>query len=116
MPLKLFGPSNIFNAQAVTGSTNYRSAVIDMLCMDVAALELQWSGNPVGTLSVDGSINGVTWYPTGTAVNNPTGAAASDNSLINLSGIGYRYLSLSYINSSGSGVLTVTATAKGLGA
>ncbi len=84
--------------------------------MDVAALELQWSGTAVGTLSVDGSINGTTWYPTGNAVTNPTGSGSADNSLINLMGVGFRYLSLSYTNSSGAGTLTVTATAKGLGA
>ena len=116
MPLKLFGPKNVFDSQAVSGTTAYRSASIDMLCMDVAALELQWTGNPIGTLSVDASINGTVWYPTGNAVTNPTGAGASDNSLINLAGVGFRYLSLSYTNSSGSGTLTTTAVAKGLGA
>lgn len=84
--------------------------------MDVAAMELNWTGTAVGTLSVDGSIDGTVWYPTGQAVTNPDGSGSANNSLINMMGVGFRYLSLSYINASGSGVLTVIATAKGLGA
>jgi hypothetical protein len=113
--LKLYGPKPIFDAQAVSGTTVYRSETIDMLCMDVAAVELEWTGNAIGALSVDGSINGSTWYPTGQAVTDPTGAGAADNSLMNLNGIGFRYLSVSYTNASGAGTLTATAMAKGIG-
>ncbi len=77
---------------------------------------MQWTGTPAGTLSVDGSNNGTAWYATNTGVNNPTGAGAADNTLIDLQRVGFRYLSLSYTNATGSGTLTVTATAKGLGA
>lgn len=86
-----------------------------MLCMDTAALEVQWTGTAVGTFSVDGSNNGTVWYPTNTDVNNPTGAGSSDNTLIGVSRVEFKFLSLSYTNSSGSGTLTVTATAKGIG-
>lgn len=119
MPLKLFGPQNIFDAQAVSGTTTYNSSSIDMRCMDTAALEIQWAtgGTAVGTFSVDASINGVTWYPTGQAVTAPTGVGGPvDNTLVNLMGVGFRYLRLSYTNSAGAGTLTVTAVAKGLGA
>lgn len=115
MPLKLYGPKKIFDAEAVSGTTAYRSATIDMLCMDHAAMEIEWTGTAIGALSVDGSINGTVWYPTGQAVTDPTGAGATDNSLMNLSGVGFRYLSLSYTNASGAGTLTATAMAKGLG-
>jgi hypothetical protein len=116
MPLKLYGPNKIFNAQAVTGISAYRSAVVDMLCMDIAALELEWTGTAVGTLSIDASNNGIVWYPTGTSVNNPTGAGATDDSLIDINRFSPRYLSVSYLNTAGVGTLTITAVAKGLGA
>lgn len=84
--------------------------------MDTASLEIQWTGTPVGTLSIDGSNNGSVWYPTNSAVTNPTGAGSTDNSLVPLTNVEFRYISLKYTNSSGSGTLTVTAIAKGLGA
>lgn len=78
-------------------------------------MELNWTGTAVGTLIVQGSINASTWYDTGQNVTNPTGAGSLDNSLINLAGVGFRYLRLKYTNSSGSGTLTCTAMAKGIG-
>jgi hypothetical protein len=115
VPLKLFGPKKIFDAQAVSGVTAYRSSQIDMLCMDTASLEVQWTGDPIGVLSIDGSNNGTVWYPTNTEITNPTGVGASDDTLTTLQWISFRYLSLSYTNASGVGTLTVTAIAKGLG-
>lgn len=87
-----------------------------MLCMDTASLEIQWTGNCVGTFSVEGSNNGSVWYPTNTEVTNPTGVGAADSTLVNLNWVGFRYLTLSYANTSGSGTLNVTASARGLGA
>jgi hypothetical protein len=115
VPLKLFGPKNIFDSEAVSGAGTYRSDTIDMLCMQTAAFEIQWTGDPTGTLSVDGSNEGTVWYPTGTDVNGPMGNGATDNTLVDLQRVSFRYLSLSYTNSSGSGTLTVKAIAKGLG-
>lgn len=115
MPVKLFGPYNIFDGQAVSSTTAYRSSNIDMLCMNTASLEIQWTGTAVGTFSLDGSNNGSTWYPTGTSIHNPTGAGSTDDTLVDVERVGFRYLSLSYTNASGSGTLTVTATAKGIG-
>lgn len=115
MPLKLFGPKNIFNAVAVSGATAYRSDLIDMLCMDIASIEIQWTGDPTGVISIDGSNGGTVWYPTGMAVNNPAGNGASDNTLLDLSRTSFRYISISYTNSSGSGTVTAIAIAKGIG-
>ncbi len=84
--------------------------------MNTAAMEVQWTGTAVGTFSVDGSNNGTVWYPTNTEIVNPIGAGSADNTLVDIQRVGFRYLSLSYTNVSGSGALTVTATAKGLGA
>lgn len=116
MPSKQFGPTVILASQAVSSTTSYRTAAIDMRFMDTAALEVEWTGTPVGTLSVEASLDGSTWYPTGQQCTDPTGAGSTDNSLINCMGIGFAYLSLKYTNSSGSGTLTVTAVGKGLGA
>lgn len=86
-----------------------------MLCMDLASIEIQWTGTPAGTLSVDGSNGGTVWYPTGQAVTDPTGSGPADNTLLDLSRTSFRYISLSYSNSSGSGTVTAIAIAKGLG-
>lgn len=122
MPIKLFGPSKIFDAQSVSGTNSYRSNVIDMLCMDRASMEIKWASGDtaIGVFSIDGTndLSGTpVWYPTGSAITNPTGAGGpTNNTLVPLSRVEFRYLSLSYVNSSGSGSLTVVATAKGPGA
>ncbi len=89
-----------------------------MLCMDNLALEIQWAAGDTaaGNFSVDESNTAVTWYPTNSEVHNPTGAGApSDNTLLNLNWVTARWVTLSYTNVSGSGTLTVTAIAKGIG-
>lgn len=116
MPLTLFGPKKIFDAQSVSGALSYRSLAIDMLCMDFGSLEVQWTGNPRGVLSIEGSNGGVFWYPTGTEIYPPTGSGSSDNTLVPLERVDFRYLSLLYTNTGGSGELTVIAIAKGIGA
>jgi hypothetical protein len=96
------------------------SDAVDILSLPFGAINALWTGNPVGTFSVDGSIDVVSnaslvvnWYPTGTIVNNPAGSANS--TLINLMGMGFRWLRLSYTPISGAGSLTVIMFAKGAG-
>jgi hypothetical protein len=116
--IRTYGPYVVLEAGDM--SADVASAAIDMLSLPFGALEAAWTGSPVGTFSVDGSIQNVasadlvtTWYPTGTAIEDPAGAAGS--TLINLSGVGFRWLRLSYTRTSGTGSLTVTAFGKGAG-
>lgn len=107
--VRTLGPVEILSAGDMSG--NLTTNGVDMLSMPFGAIEAEWTGSPTGTFSVDGSLDNSNWYPTGTDVNNPEGSA--DSTLINLQGIGFRYLRLSYTRTSGTGSLTVTFFGKG---
>lgn len=98
-------------------SGDLTTAAIDVRSFPYAAIQAVWTGTPTGTFSVDGSIDNVqnpsqvtNWFPTGTSVNNPAGSA--DSTLINLQGVGFSWLRLSYTAGSGSGSLSVLFFAK----
>lgn len=101
----------------MTGTSQIISGSMDLMSMPFAAFEAIWTGTPVGTFSVDGSLGtldssgNMLWYPTGTSVNNPAGT--SDSTLVNLGfPCGFRYIRLSYTNASGVGVLKINGMAK----
>jgi hypothetical protein len=98
-------------------SADLTTAAIDVRSFPFAAIQAVWTGSPTGTLSIDGSIDNVqnpsqvtNWFPTGTSVTSPTGSA--DSTLINLQGVGFAWLRLSYTYSSGTGSLSVLMFAK----
>ena len=109
---KILGPIDlVVNADISANFAQTNGA--DMLLCTVGCIVLRWTGNPVGTFSVDGSLDGTTWYPTNTEVNNPTGSP--DSTMINLIGVGFRYLRISYTAVSGTGVLNAKFFGKGGG-
>lgn len=116
MGIRTYGPYRVLSLGDMSG--DLQSVGVDMLSLPFGAIEAIWTGNPTGTFSVDGSVDNVpsanlvtNWYPTGTATNDPAGSASS--ALINLSGIGFRWVRLSYVRTSGSGSLTVNIFGKG---
>lgn len=115
--IRTYGPYPALSAGDMSGNLN--SVGVDMLSLPFGAIELIWTGTPTGTFSIDGSIDNVSnsglvtkWYPTGTDVTNPSGSASS--TLVNLSGIGFRWIRVSYTRTSGSGSLTVNVFGKGV--
>lgn len=113
---RTYGPYTVLTAGDMSG--NLTSPGVDMLSLPFGAIELIWVGTPTGTFSVDGSIDAVSnsslvsnWYPTGTFVNSPAGSSSS--TLINLMGIGFRWLRISYTRTGGSGSLSVKIFGKG---
>lgn len=114
--VRTFGPFPVLTAGDMSG--NLTTPGVDMLSLPFGAIELVWSGTPTGTFSVDGSIDNAAtynlvtnWYPTGTFINAPSGSPGS--TLINLMGIGFRWIRVSYTRSSGSGSLNVKIFGKG---
>jgi hypothetical protein len=114
--IRTYGPYQVMTAGDMSGSL--QTNAVDMLSLTFGAIEAIWTGAPVGNFSVDGSIDNVqsssdvvNWYPTNTEVDPPAGSSSS--TLINLSGIGFRWIRLSYIASSGTGSLNVIVFGKG---
>lgn len=116
--VRTYGPFSILSSGDMSG--DLQSLGVDMLSLPYGAVELVWTGTPTGTFSIDGSIDNVkaassvvNWYPTGTAIDSPAGASGS--TLVNLTGIGFRWIRVSYVSTSGSGSLNITLFGKGIG-
>lgn len=86
----------------------------DISNTDNQGLEISWTGTPTGTISILCSESGVTFFPLtfSPGITQPAGSAGSYG--INLNQVPWRYLLVKYINSSGSGVLTVWLGSKDL--
>lgn len=106
-------PSGVL-AGAMAATNTIYSQIVDVGTMDNIALEVAWTGTPVGTFTVNGSDSGIifpslTFSPT---LTQPAGAAG--NYLIGLNQYPFRYILLQYVNTSGSGSLTVYGQQKDL--
>lgn len=106
-------PSGTISGTMASTNTIF-SQIIDVSRMDNIGLEVNWVGSPVGTFSVLVSNSGInfnalTFDP---ALGQPAGSAAGE--AVNITQLGFKYMMLKYVNSSGSGTLTVYGQVKDL--
>jgi len=117
----------IVSAGVMTGVAVLLSNVIDMRNVDTAAsLEIQITGTPNGTLTLEGSNQydaltnpNAVFVPLAAGAANPAlpavaGAALSLLSNLTAQALGCRYLRLRYVNSSSVGVLNVWYHGRGV--
>lgn len=101
----------LMNAQAVSSTNTYTSSVQDVSQLDKGTLLISWTGTPTGTLSIQLSVDGVTFKTItpvaddGSSSINPAGSASS--SQVGLNSLRHSSLMVSYTNASGSGNMTV---------
>lgn len=105
----------IVDAQAMTGNINVPLSV-DQVYM--GAVHSIWSGTPTGTLKLQASCDNVDEPSQVTNWEDISGAStaiagASGSALWNVVNIGYKWLRLSYVFSSGTGTLNSTYNGKG---
>jgi uncharacterized membrane protein len=88
--------------------------IIDVSKMDNLGLEVTWTGTPTGTFTVNGSNSGINFYPLtfSPVLTQPAGGAGGY--LIDLTQYPFKYILLEYVNSSGTGTITVYAQCKDL--
>lgn len=116
------GANNMTGTNVVLGP----SGAIDMLCVDQADIEIQITGTPTGTLTVEGSNQydpitnpNATFVTLAAGAVNPAlpGVAGAGSSYIgNLTAqaLGCRWFRLRYVNTSGTGQLNVWFAGKGV--
>ena len=102
--------SSLLSGGVMTGTTVLISKALDLRTLKFAALYASWTGTPNGTFSVQGSLDGVNFQDMGIAVNAAVGSAGSR--LIDLGGTGVSFVLLQYTNTSSTGTLAVTGSAK----
>lgn len=102
----------IFTAGVMTGTNVLTSTVTNIQNLDNVAIELIWTGTPNGTFTVDGSLdyaltNGAagTWVSL-TLSPAPAAAGSASNALINLNGLAFPWIRVTYTNASSTGTLT----------
>ena len=106
-------PSGTLSGTMSSKNTIY-SNILDISRMDNIGLEVTWTGTPTGTFSIMVSNSGINFYALSfnPALSQPTGSAAGY--AIDLNQVPFKYMFLQYVNSSGTGVLTVYGQNKDL--
>jgi hypothetical protein len=105
----------ILDAQAITGTSTYTSAALDLShCLGFTVL-LVVASTATGTAKLQGSMDGTTWFdlPNSGATAN-IAVSGAGNYLWNVADAFYPYVRVSYTNSTNSGTLSARINAKGL--
>lgn len=130
MASKSVSPSyKIYDAVPISTTTSVTSSASNILYRDAVAMQFKWTGNPQGTVDVQGSLdygpqltqaggnpdapNAGTWTSL-TFSTTPT-VSGSSSLLINMSNLSFSHIRAVYTNSSGSGTLTGYIVAKSFG-
>lgn len=115
--------AQIFTDAAMTGTSVETSKEIDVTQAEIAAIELVWTGTPVGTFQIQATVQvfgggaaggtgaGGTWQDIISPA--PAASGSSGQHLINISDMGFSKLRVRYTNSSGTGTLNGHITVKG---
>jgi hypothetical protein len=122
MAYNLLFPVKIVDAGSM--GANITSAITEIRNQDNVGIQLNWTGTPVGTFSVQVSIdhaqdaNGNVTVPgswTSLALNPAiTAAGGPDTAYIDLNQMSASYIRVVYARTSGSGTLNAFITAKGV--
>jgi hypothetical protein len=113
MAAKSLPPFQIFTNGSMTGTNVLTSLVTDIRNLDNVAISLTWTGNPNGTFTVDGSVDGTNWVSL-TLSPGVTAAGTATSALINLTGLAFAFIRTTYTNSSSTGTLNGWISAKGV--
>jgi hypothetical protein len=114
MGFKKINQFKLLDAAAVSGTATTTSSSQSVANFDNVFLQVRFAGTMAGTLTVQQSADGVLWDDTvfSPVLAQPSGSALAYS--ISMSMICSQYLRISYVNSSGSGTLSVTLFSKDL--
>lgn len=109
---KLLPKQKILLSGSMSGTSTIQSSTMVLDNLDNIGLRIKWTGTPTGTITVQCSVDNIdfdslTFNPT---LTQPAGSAGGY--LVSLNQLPFSYMYVQYVNSSGSGTLTVTAEAK----
>lgn len=116
----------------MTGTTVLTSVPTGIGYRDSISIQLIWTGTPVGTFSIEGSVNynpglpqsgsgpvnAGTWDPLPVVTESgvvPAAAGSANSNLVNLEWLGFPWIRAVYTNASSTGVLNVWIYAKSAG-
>ena len=109
---KVLEPFKIFDNQAVTGTTPYTSAIVNVKNLDNIGIQINWVGTNAGYFDVYCSIDGENYY-TLTFLNALAEAVGSDDGfLLSLNQLPFNFVKLVYNNTTGDGILNAVINGK----
>ena len=116
------------SSQSISGSAVVVSSVSAIGYMDNVGLQYMWTGSPVGTFNVQGSLDYRSGRPQSQGGGSPqpgtwntitltaiVDTSSGSSALINIQGAAWPYIRTLYAQSSGSGVLSAYVYAKSTG-
>lgn len=101
----------IMDAVAVSSTNTYTSLPVTSHTDTIHSFQVIWTGNPAGDLTLEVSNDGSTWSTTAETFDAEPAGSASNTAQV-WSGFGYKMSRIKYVNSSGSGTMTIYATVK----
>jgi len=106
-------PSGTVGGAMASTNTIY-SQIIEISRVDNIGLEVSWTGTPTGVFSVGVSNSGINFFDLtfSPALSQPAGSASGY--AVNLNQLPFKYMRLKYVNTSGTGTLTVYGQVKDL--
>lgn len=110
-----FDPVLIINAGDMS-QASITSAIIDLNQTECFAIQSVYSGSPVGSLTISGSCDIATsasGVSNWTALPNPVAISAAGSNLQSFSNVGFRWLKVVYLKTSGTGALSATFNGQG---
>jgi hypothetical protein len=122
-------PFQVIGSLSVSGTNAYVSSVTNILYRDSISLQYHWTGNPQGSIDVQGSVNYSPGIPQAAGVKETANAgtwtsitlspsatvSGSSSILINMNQLAFPFIRTVYTNSSGSGILSAWVSGKSLG-
>jgi hypothetical protein len=98
----------------MSGTNTIYSNILDVSRLDNDGLEIAWTGTPTGTISYWASVSGISanFFQITLTTNQPAGSPGAFG--VNLNQYPYKYLQIQYVNSSGSGNISVYGQYKDL--
>lgn len=108
-------PSSGVTGGTMSGTNTIYSNIIELSRMDNEGFTVNWIGTPTGTLSVlVANADALTWpaLTFSPSLAQPSGSAGFYG--IEITQFKYKYLMFQYVNSSGSGVLTINTQSRDL--
>jgi len=103
--------STPLSAGAMASTNTIYSNAIDCSKSSLIGLEISWTSTPNGTLSLQSSHDGSTWYAFTATM--PSVAGSAGGGTVSVIDYPHQFLRVKYVNSSSSGVLTIKSCVKG---
>lgn len=98
----------------MTGASTIYSQIIDMSRMDNIGLSVDWTGDPTGVFSVTACNNGTSFHQLTFDPVLAQPAGSPGGYIVDINQFPWKYILLQYTNTSGDGVLTISAQNKDL--